>query len=51
MVPFDQRACAEALKERDVAIEVDLGLGDEEATAFGCDLGYEYVRINAEYTT
>lgn len=51
MVPFDQHACAEALKERDVVIEVDLGLGDEEATAFGCDLGYEYVRINAEYTT
>ncbi len=51
MVPFDQGACAEALKERDVAIEVDLGLGDEQATAFGCDLGYEYIRINAEYTT
>ena len=51
MVSFDIQACAEALKERDVAIEVDLGLGEEEATAFGCDLGYEYVRINAEYTT
>jgi glutamate N-acetyltransferase/amino-acid N-acetyltransferase len=51
MVAFDERACAEALKERDVAIEVDLGLGEEQATAFGCDLGYEYVRINAEYTT
>ena len=51
MVSFDESACAEALKERDVAIEVDLGLGDEHATAFGCDLGYEYVRINAEYTT
>ena len=51
MASFDQKACAEALKERDVAIEVDLGLGDEEATAFGCDLGYEYVRINAEYTS
>lgn len=51
MVAFDEGACAEALKERDVAIEVDLGLGGEQATAFGCDLGYEYVRINAEYTT
>jgi len=51
MVSFDEGACAEALKERDVAIEVDLGLGEEQATAFGCDLGYEYVRINAEYTT
>jgi glutamate N-acetyltransferase / amino-acid N-acetyltransferase len=51
MVAFDEVACAEALKERDLAIEVDLGLGDVQATAFGCDLGYEYVRINAEYTT
>jgi glutamate N-acetyltransferase/amino-acid N-acetyltransferase len=51
VVSFDEHACALALKERDVAIEVDLGLGDEQATAFGCDLGYEYVRINAEYTT
>ena len=51
VVTFDEPACAEALKERDVAIEVDLGLGSEQATAFGCDLGYEYIRINAEYTT
>jgi glutamate N-acetyltransferase/amino-acid N-acetyltransferase len=51
MVPFDTEACREALKERDVVIHVDLGVGDGEATSFGCDLGYEYVRINAEYTT
>jgi glutamate N-acetyltransferase/amino-acid N-acetyltransferase len=51
LAPFDAEACREALKERDVVIRVDLGLGRAEATAFGCDLGYEYVRINAEYTT
>jgi glutamate N-acetyltransferase/amino-acid N-acetyltransferase len=51
VVTFDEDACALALKDRDVVIEVDLGLGDEQATAFGCDLGYEYIRINAEYTT
>jgi len=51
MVAFDERACAEAMKEREVAVVVDLGIGDGEATAFGCDLGYDYVRINAEYTT
>ena len=30
---------------------VTVGRGDGPATAFGCDLGYEYVRINGEYTT
>jgi glutamate N-acetyltransferase/amino-acid N-acetyltransferase len=30
---------------------VDLSLGKGEATAWGCDLTFDYVRINAEYTT
>lgn len=34
-----------------VDIIVDLGLGESSATAWGCDLTYDYVRINAEYTT
>jgi len=34
-----------------VDILVDLGLGESTATAWGCDLTYDYVRINAEYTT
>jgi glutamate N-acetyltransferase/amino-acid N-acetyltransferase len=33
----------------DVLIEVDLGLGEERATVWGCDLSAEYVRINATY--
>ncbi|HKY49696.1 MAG TPA: bifunctional glutamate N-acetyltransferase/amino-acid acetyltransferase ArgJ [Candidatus Limnocylindria bacterium] len=37
--------------EKAVAIEVLLGLGDGEATAWGCDLSADYVRINAEYMT
>ena len=48
---FDARAAEEALKEQEVVIRVRLGDGPGTATAFGCDLGYEYVRINAEYTT
>jgi glutamate N-acetyltransferase/amino-acid N-acetyltransferase len=39
------------MKEREVVIRVTVGGGDGSATAFGCDLGYEYVRINGEYTT
>ena len=32
-------------------IKCDLGLGDGAYTAYGCDLSYEYVKINAEYRT
>ncbi len=39
------------MKEKNIRIMVDLGLGNGKATAYGCDLSYDYVRINAEYTT
>ncbi len=43
---------AESIMEKDeIFITVDLGLGDYQATAYGCDLTYDYVRINAEYST
>lgn len=35
----------------ELVIRVDLGIGDSEATAFTCDLSYDYVKINAEYHT
>ncbi len=35
----------------EIYITLDLGLGKAEATAFGCDLTYDYVKINSEYTT
>lgn len=35
----------------EVCIITDLGMGHESATAWGCDLTYDYVRINADYTT
>jgi glutamate N-acetyltransferase/amino-acid N-acetyltransferase len=45
----------EALKEimegKEIFIEVDIGLGDFEAISWGCDLTYDYVKINAMYTT
>ncbi len=39
------------MKNKDIKIIIDIGLGNESATAYGCDLSYDYVRINAEYTT
>lgn len=41
----------EILRGRDIYIRAELGLGTGEATAFGCDMGYEYIRINSEYTS
>ncbi len=39
------------MESREIVIEVALGLGEHEATAWGCDLTYDYVKINAMYTT
>ena len=46
-----QAAAGEYLKEDTVLIAVDIGLGSGKSTAWGCDLTYKYVEINAEYTT
>jgi glutamate N-acetyltransferase/amino-acid N-acetyltransferase len=40
-----------AMHEPEIAIGVSVGDGAGRARAFGCDLGYGYVRINGEYTT
>lgn len=39
------------LKGDEITIKVSLGLGEERATVWGCDLSYDYVQINGEYTT
>jgi glutamate N-acetyltransferase/amino-acid N-acetyltransferase len=48
-VAFDEDAAKAALDTREVAIDVDLGVGEYSATVLTCDLSYEYVRINGEY--
>jgi glutamate N-acetyltransferase/amino-acid N-acetyltransferase len=40
-----------AMKEAEIAVRVRLGDGAGSSRAYGCDLSYEYVRINGEYTT
>ncbi|KKG07793.1 bifunctional ornithine acetyltransferase/N-acetylglutamate synthase [Methanosarcina sp. 2.H.A.1B.4] len=39
------------MANEEIIITLDFGMGEESATAWGCDLTYDYVRINAEYTT
>lgn len=50
-VAFDEEAALEYLKGDTVVIYVDLHMADGRATAWGCDLTYDYVRINAAYRT
>jgi glutamate N-acetyltransferase/amino-acid N-acetyltransferase len=50
-IDFDETSAKEVLKQETVDIFVDLHQGDQEATAWGCDLTYDYVKINASYRT
>lgn len=44
-------AAGKAMKENEFAVRLDLRLGNSSATILTCDLSYDYVKINAEYTT
>ena len=49
--PAARARAARALKAREIEIEVRLGAGRARAHVWTCDLSYDYVRINADYTT
>ena len=48
-LPYSEEKATEILSEEKVKILADLKLGDGKATAWGCDLSYDYVKINADY--
>lgn len=50
-VDFDEEKAKRILLKDEIIIEVDLKSGGEDAAAYGCDLTYEYVRINGDYRT
>ena len=50
-VDFSEEAAKKILSEDEITISVSLGNGPGAATAWGCDLSYEYVRINGDYRT
>jgi glutamate N-acetyltransferase/amino-acid N-acetyltransferase len=50
-VPFKSALARKYLLGREVAYSVDLNQGKYRAVAWGCDLSYDYVKINAEYHT
>ena len=50
-IPFVEEEIQGYLENENVLIHVELNQGDYSATAWGCDLTYDYVKINASYRT
>ena len=50
-VEFSEELAKEILLEKEIEIIVSLGNGEFSATAWGCDLTYDYVKINGDYRT
>ncbi len=50
-VDFSEDKAKEILLEKEIEILVSVGNGDFSATAWGCDLTYDYVKINGDYRT
>jgi len=48
---FDADAMKKVLAEHDIVVDIELGLGKEAATIYTCDLSFQYVKINADYST
>ncbi len=48
---FDEELAKKVLSESEVTIAVDVNEGEDSATAWGCDLTYDYVKINGDYRT
>ena len=48
---FDDKALRSVMAEREIKVVIDLGVGAAAATVYTCDMSYEYVKINGEYTT
>jgi acetylglutamate kinase len=48
-VAFDNAALTSRMRQAEIAVRIDLGAGRERGRALGCDLTFDYVKINAEY--
>ncbi|MGN1443614.1 MAG: bifunctional glutamate N-acetyltransferase/amino-acid acetyltransferase ArgJ [Acutalibacteraceae bacterium] len=50
-IDFSEEKAKEILLEKEVTVNIALNSGSAEATAWGCDLTYDYVKINGDYRT
>ena len=46
---YSEETATKILSEKEITVVVDMGAGVSTATAWGCDLSYDYVKINADY--
>ncbi len=51
ILPFARDEAVKALKKKQVVINLNINMGEASATAWGCDMTEEYVRVNSYYTT
>ena len=51
MPDVDKDAMKKILQAHDIVIDIELNLGDESATVFGCDESFLYVKINCDYNS
>jgi len=49
--PFSEDEAYAVLGEHDILVKVDMGTGEASGKAWGCDLTYDYVKINGDYRT
>lgn len=49
MADYSEEEATKALSAEEVTLLLDMNAGEAEATAWGCDLTYDYVKINADY--
>ena len=50
-IDFSEEIAKEVLTEKEIQVLISLNSGDATATAWGCDLTYDYVKINGDYRT
>lgn len=46
---YDEQTVAQYMKNKDIVIDIDVGVGTEAATVWTCDLTHDYISINADY--
>jgi glutamate N-acetyltransferase/amino-acid N-acetyltransferase len=50
-IDFSEEKAKEVLSEDEITVDINLKSGAFKATAWGCDLTYDYVKINGDYRT
>ena len=48
-LPFDEEKAKKILTEHDITIDINLNAGTEECISWGCDITYDYIKINGDY--